>query len=312
MRCPASNSSLRVINIRTGELKIKIVPSQTTSKLLNTADHNRDSAGLTYVYPVVSRRAGGVSIGINLNPNNACNWRCIYCQVPNLTRGSAPVIDLPRLESELRGLLQWVVNGDFMHRQVPEGARTLRDIALSGNGEPTSADAFEQVIALIGRVRKDFALPEHLKIVLITNGSLMHRAGVQAGLKRMAAINGEVWFKFDRALAQDRRLINNTRISLQKIHDHIQIAASLCPTWLQTCIFKLDGLHPTEEEAGAYLNFLRQLIEDGILIQGVVLYGIARPSLQPEASRLLPADEHWMTSYAQRIQALGLTVKVNF
>ncbi|PIU16966.1 MAG: radical SAM protein, partial [Gallionellales bacterium CG08_land_8_20_14_0_20_59_87] len=35
--------------------------------MLSTTDHSRDSAGLRYVYPVVSRRAGGVSIGINLN-----------------------------------------------------------------------------------------------------------------------------------------------------------------------------------------------------------------------------------------------------
>ena len=47
------------------------------SGLLDSTDHSRDSAGMTYVYPVVSRRAGGVSIGMNLNPNNACNWRCI-------------------------------------------------------------------------------------------------------------------------------------------------------------------------------------------------------------------------------------------
>ncbi|MCZ7653281.1 MAG: hypothetical protein M5R42_01880 [Rhodocyclaceae bacterium] len=69
-------------------------------KQLDVTDHSRDSAGLTYVYPVVSRRAGGVSIGINLNPNNACNWRCIYCQVPDLKRGAAPLIDLDRLEGE--------------------------------------------------------------------------------------------------------------------------------------------------------------------------------------------------------------------
>ena len=55
--------------------------------MLTTDDHRRDSAGLRYVYPVISRRAGGVSIGINLNPNNACNWACVYCQVENLTRG---------------------------------------------------------------------------------------------------------------------------------------------------------------------------------------------------------------------------------
>ncbi|HNA69478.1 MAG TPA: radical SAM protein, partial [Nitrosomonas sp.] len=74
---------------------------------------------MVYVYPVISRRSGGVSIGINLNPNNACNWRCIYCQVPNLTRGSAPKIDLPLLEQELRIFLRELLEGDFMSRQVP-------------------------------------------------------------------------------------------------------------------------------------------------------------------------------------------------
>jgi len=76
---------------------------QTHRKLLSTTNHGRDDAALRYVYPVVSRRAGGVSVGINLNPNNACNWRCIYCQVPDLTRGAAPAIDLTILEAELRG-----------------------------------------------------------------------------------------------------------------------------------------------------------------------------------------------------------------
>ena len=78
---------------------------QATQRL-SISDHSREAAGLIYVYPVISRRAGGVSIGINLNPNNACNWRCIYCQVPNLKRGAAPAIDLHKLDSELRGFLR--------------------------------------------------------------------------------------------------------------------------------------------------------------------------------------------------------------
>ncbi len=57
---------------------------------LSPGNHDRDVAGLTYVYPVVSRRAGGVSVGINLSPDNACNWQCVYCQVPDLVRGKAP------------------------------------------------------------------------------------------------------------------------------------------------------------------------------------------------------------------------------
>ncbi|SOD19436.1 radical SAM protein [Nitrosomonas ureae] len=284
---------------------------QPKPNLLNTINHSRDSAGLTYVYPVISRRAGGVSIGINLNPNNACNWRCVYCQVPELKRGSAPRIDLSRLESELQSFLRDLIHGDFMHKQVPPEARKIHDIALSGNGEPTSAKEFDQVIELIGRVKKDFALPEDLKIVLITNGSLIYRPTVQAGLKQMAELNGEVWFKFDRALATARQYINNTSISLRKINDHLRITTSLCPTWLQTCVFQINAMPPAEEEIVAYLNFLQQLINNKIPLKGVLLYGIARPSLQPEAVQLSTVDESWLSAYAKRIEALGIAVKIN-
>jgi wyosine [tRNA(Phe)-imidazoG37] synthetase (radical SAM superfamily) len=278
---------------------------------LNTINHSRDSAGLTYVYPVISRRAGGISVGINLNPNNACNWRCVYCQVPDLKRGSAPRIDLARLEIELRSFLHELTAGDYMQQHVPSEARKIHDIALSGNGEPTSAKEFDQVIELIGRVKKEFALPADLKIVLITNGSLIHRPVVQTGLKRMAELNGEIWFKFDRASAQERQRINNTPISLKKIHEHLRIAAALCPTWLQTCIFQMDGMPPSEAEVTAYLNFLQQLIKDEIPVKGVLLYGIARPSLQPEAQRLTKIGDTWLLEFGERIKRTGYAVKIN-
>ncbi|MER0171166.1 MAG: radical SAM protein [Nitrosomonas sp.] len=284
---------------------------RANSKLLNTTDHSRDSAGLTYVYPVISRRAGGVSIGINLNPNNACNWRCVYCQVPDLKRGSAPRIDLNRLEIELRSFLHELTAGDYMQQHVPLEARKIHDIALSGNGEPTSAKEFEQVIELIGRVKNDFALPAALKIVLITNGSLIHRPTVQAGLKRMGELNGEVWFKFDRASSKERQRINNTSISLRKIQDHLRIAALLCPTWVQTCVFQLDGMPPSDEETAAYLSFLQQLSHDKIPVQGVLLYGIARPSLQPEASRLSKIYDAWLSQFGEQIQRTGYAVKIS-
>ncbi|NBQ68217.1 MAG: radical SAM protein [Nitrosomonadaceae bacterium] len=284
---------------------------RANSKLLNTTDHSRDSAGLTYVYPVISRRAGGVSIGINLNPNNACNWRCVYCQVPDLKRGSAPRIDLNRLEIELRSFLHELTAGDYMQQHVPLEARKIHDIALSGNGEPTSAKEFEQVIELIGCVKNDFALPAELKIVLITNGSLIHRPTVQAGLIRMGELNGEVWFKFDRASSKERQRINNTSISLKKIQDHLRIAASLCPTWLQTCVFQLDGMPPSDEEIAAYLSFLQQLNQDKIPVKGVLLYGIARPSLQPEASRLSKVGDAWLSQFGEHINRTGYAVRIS-
>src|SRR5215831_15021835 len=119
---------------------------------LTEKDHDRDSAGLEYVYPVVSRRAGGVSVGINLNPNNACNWRCIYCQVPDLVFGSAPEIDVARLEGELDAFLGRALAPGWMEENVPAGSRELRDVAISGNGEPTSSRQFAEVVAAIGRL----------------------------------------------------------------------------------------------------------------------------------------------------------------
>ena len=302
---------------------------------LSTVNHDRDSAALRYVYPVVSRRAGGVSVGINLNSNNACNWRCIYCQVPNLTRGTAPPVDLTVLENELRGFLNELLHGNFMSNRVPEGARRINDIALSGNGEPTSVAEFPQVIELIARVRRELslrpgsgpatstssgpatstssgpALPETMKTVLITNGSLMYRSAVQQGLRELAKINGEVWFKLDRTSAAGMQCINDTQTSMGKVRDNLVVAIACCPTWLQTCWFALDGEPPSRRDEDDYLEFVAALLRDGHKPQGVLLYGLARPSLQPEAARLSALPEAHLQAFAARVTQLGLPVKVS-
>jgi wyosine [tRNA(Phe)-imidazoG37] synthetase (radical SAM superfamily) len=266
---------------------------------LSVFDHNRDSAGLRYVYPVISRRSGGVSVGINLNVNNACNWRCIYCQVPGLSRGAAPPVDLPVLRSELTGFLDDVLKGDFLTTRVPEGARRLNDIALSGNGEPTSAREFEQVVDLIGEIRKQVGVPERVKTVLITNGSLIQRKRVQSGIKKLAELNGEVWFKLDRATDAGMRKINSTRIGVTRVRANLAVAARLCPTWIQTCLFAIDGAGPDEAEQEAYLNFLYKCRAELIPLQ----------SFQPEAPRLTPLAPAELEACAQRIRALGIAAK---
>ncbi len=279
-------------------------------RTLNSTDHSRDVVGLRYVYPVVSRRAGGVSVGINLNPNNSCNWRCIYCQVPDLQRGTAPKIDLILLEQELRGFLHELLHGDFMQSHVPQEVRRINDIALSGNGEPTSAEEFTQVIALIAKLKQELALPADIKLVLITNGSLIFRENVQQGLRLMAQLNGEVWFKIDRASKEGMQRINDTRTSISKVRENLTTAIRLCPTWLQTCWFALDGDAPSKQDQDDYLDFLVGLLQGGIKPKGVLLYTLARPSLQAEAPRLAALSAEQMENFAARVQALGVEVKV--
>ena len=277
--------------------------------MLSTNDHRRDSAGLLYVYPVVSRRAGGVSVGINLNPNNACNWACVYCQVENLQRGGPPPLDLLRLERELAGFLDDLLHGDFMVRHVAPEVRQLKDIAFSGNGEPTSAPEFLAAIRCVRDVLDSVGLAGTLPVRLITNGSLLHRAEVQQGIGELAAMGGEVWFKIDRALADEVAEINGIQQPPDKTARHLAICAGLAPTWVQTCWFALDGLAPSTASRQAYCDLLRPLAAQ---ISGVHLYGLARPSMQPQAPRLsrLPAEE--LGAFAEQIEKeTGIRVTVS-
>lgn len=279
------------------------------SKQLEVTDHSRASAGMTYVYPVLSRRAGGVSIGINLNPNNACNWRCIYCQVPGLRRGAAPRIDLVLLEDELREFMAVLKHGDFMRTQVPADMRRIVDVAFSGNGEPTSAREFPQAIELVGRVMRETSLDSTLTLRVITNGSLLGRKLVQEGLRSLGTLGGEVWFKVDAGTSEGYRRMNGADLTPESVARNLRRCAMLCATWVQTCVFALDGAGPSEEELASYIDVLRRA---GIeRLSGVHLYGLARPSLQPEADRLsrLPAER--MEAIARLLRAEGLTVSVS-
>lgn len=277
------------------------------SRRLSVGNHDRDSSGMTYVYPVVSRRARGVSVGINLNPNNACNWRCIYCQVPNLKRGGPPPIDLDLLEQELRTLLTALFHGDYLERHAPPEARRVVDVAFSGNGEPTSAREFPAAVALVGRVLEDFAEPPLLR--LITNGSLIERNAVQSGIRLIGQRSGEVWFKIDAVGADTTRLINGVALPPGTVLRRLKTCASLSTTWVQSCFFMLDGQLPTEEALERYLALLDEARE---VLAGVHLYGLARPSQQPEAARLQALPAQWLEAFAERMRAVtGLTVRVS-
>lgn len=280
--------------------------------MLSVSDHRRDLLGLKYIYPVFSRRAGGLSIGINLNTNNACNWRCIYCQVPGLQRGSAPDVDFDLLAIELKRVLAEILHGDFYSQyEIPASARNIQDIAIAGNGEPTSCRKFDQVVELIGNIAAETGLLNKVKIVLITNGSLIQHTAISNGVKQLSKLNGEVWFKLDSATNAGLRMINNAGISINRVANNLKHTAKLCPTWIQTCVFALDGKPPADEEQTAYIQFISSLVESRIPLRGILLYGIARPSNQPEASRLSRLPLTWLEDYAAQIRKTGIVVKTN-
>jgi wyosine [tRNA(Phe)-imidazoG37] synthetase (radical SAM superfamily) len=281
----------------------------TITRRLTVTDHDRAAAGLMYVYPVVSRRAGGVSVGINLEPNNACNWRCVYCQVPELVRGAAPFIDVDRLEAELRGLLGRTQRQEWLEGHVDPQYRRLVDVAFSGNGEPTTSHQLDEIVARVLAVLHDEGLAG-LGKVLITNGSMMHRAGVQRAVRRLGEAGGEAWFKLDSATAEGRLAINGATSSPARARESLRVCAGLCRTRIQTCVIAIDGQPPSEVEQAAYLQLLAEELAAGTPIADVLLYGMARPSLQPGAERLSRLPEAWLEAFAARIRGVGLAVVV--
>ena len=279
-------------------------------RILTVTDHDRDFTGMRYVYPVISRRARGVSIGINLSPNNACNWRCIYCQVPNLERGASPTIDFPLFESELQQMTSAICSGTFLEQYAPPEARTLRDFALSGNGEPTSCPDFPLVVEHVGDVRARFGLANRVSIVLITNGSLVQRTSVKEGLRALAALDGEVWFKLDRGRDSDLAVANGTPISLDRHLAHLCQTSLLCRTRVQSCWFTTNGREPSGAEVDAYIAAVGNAVERGARIASIQLYTLARKPQLPEGAGLGPVSADWLSTLATRLTELGHRVDI--
>lgn len=245
----------------------KLVPS----------DHSRDFAGFTYVYPVLSRRAGGISLGINLNINNACNWRCVYCQVPNLIRAKPIAIDLSVLEHEINSMLEQLLNQGLLAKLAPPEFARLNDIAISGNGEPTLSEQFLAVVDLIAKLKSKYAISKTVKTILITNGSNCDKVLVLEALDNLAKQNAQVWFKVDAITKDDIMTINQIDLNISSISMRLKNTAKRCPTYIQTCIFKLNGNEPSTNFILKYIAFI---LEHKEYIQGVLLYSTARLAQQ--------------------------------
>lgn len=259
---------------------------------------------MEYVYAVESRRAGGISIGVNLNPNSACNWRCIYCQVPGLKRGAPPNPDLVQLELQLRSMIATAASdGDC------NPPRHIEDVAFSGNGESTLSPLFGDTVKCVRRVLHDMDPLGAIRLRLITNGSQILHPEVQVGLRLIAEQDGEVWFKVDGGSREAIARINDVNLDPRGVAHRLGRCAELVSTWVQTCVFSLDGRGPDKTWLQDYLSLLR---DAGIeRLRGVLLYGIARPSMQAEAPRLVRLSTEEIESVAASIRETGLTVKVS-
>lgn len=260
------------------------------------AQHSRDWQQNRYVYPVISRRSKGLSVGVNLNPDRICNFDCVYCCVDRsegmLKRED---VDMKVLREELDGMLQAVASGDIWQTPpfdtTPQPLRRLNDVAFSGNGEPTASSVLlrssELVAELLDKYRRA------AKIVLITNATLLDRPSVQPALAFLDHHNGEIWAKLDAGDEELYRQIVRTKLPLDRILDNILLAGRTRPIVVQSMFLRLNGKAPTSQQIEHYATRLRDLVAGGCQIRLVQVYTIARPvheaGLEPIAGEQLDA-----------------------
>lgn len=251
--------------------------------------HPRDWQSNRYVYPVISRRSGGLSIGINLNPDKICNFDCIYCCVNRKTPGDPSPISLTTLTAELAAMLNAVVTGElFTHppfSHVSPELRRFNDIAFSGDGEPTSSPEFPACLKLAKAALDDRQLKD-VKIVLITNATLLHRPLVKAALNFLDACHGEIWAKLDAGTDAYYKLIDRTSIPLDRIVSNITTCAAQRPVVIQSLFMKIHGASPPPEEIDAYSRRLATILDKGGKLKRIQIYTVARKPAEPSVSPL--------------------------
>lgn len=272
---------------------------------LSVKDHSRIFNNFTYVYPVASRRAEGLSVGINLNINNACNWRCKYCQVPNLTLGNPPIINLEILEQELEFILNEILFNNFIKKYLPKNLQRFNDICISGNGEATLSKNFKEVVQIIARLRKKYQL-DSIKTILITNGSQIHNKHIAEGIQIISHNNGEIWFKIDRGNSNDIKNVNQVNISISKVIKNLFLCSKLCKTYIQTCWFKTDNKDPTDLEINSYINIIESI---KLRIEGVLLYSTARTPQLMEGKTISNVDESFLINLKNKLTNFNIKVK---
>ena len=225
------------------------------------SDHSRMWENNTWVYPVISRRAGGLSVGINLNPDHHCSFSCAYCQSGPQEGHKRIPVDIDAVERELREFLAIYESGEFAkckaYENVPAENKLIKDICLSGDGESTIVKEFPEVCRRMRQIQKEFT-PRlgDFKLRLITNASHIEAPASQQGLAQLLEGDGEIWAKLDAGTEEWFKKVNRSPLHLEKILDNLTKTIKLYPLCIQTMICNVQGEIPSEQEIERYIENL--------------------------------------------------------
>jgi histidinol dehydrogenase len=253
-------------------------------------ENHREREKGVIVYPVYSRRSGGLSVGVNLFPDKKqCPFDCPYCEVFPFSTNA--VFSLAQMENDLRNTITSAI----------EQKTPVKDICFSGNGEPSLSPFFHDALQLAGNIR-DELIPS-TELVLITNGAGLLQPQIFSLLNDAAtssmALN--IWLKLDAGTPQWYEKINRTNISFTDLTEKIKEFVLCAPVTIQTMLCAVDGSEPPQEEEKAWEQLALEIAMEG-RIRKVQLYGKARSS--PEDPKTTPLPREYLEKRAASLRSL--------
>jgi len=191
--------------------------------------------------PIPSRRLGS-SLGINNIPPKVCTYSCLYCQI-----GKTITLQCGR---------QVFYEPDDLAREVKEKVNEVKKrdtkidyLSFVPDGEPTLDINLGKIIELIRAL--------HIKIAVITNGSLINHKDVREDLQKadlvslkLDAATRKTWLRTDRPYKS---------LDLNAILDGMLEFKAIFKGEIITETMLLKGMNDTYEEAKKIADFLKLL-----------------------------------------------------
>lgn len=252
------------------------MPSSESSQIpfqFSQSNHPRNSDLGQLIYPVNSRRAKGLSLGINLNPDKQCSFDCTYCQVIRPPKRASLSITKAQVLSELKYWLENLKDGHYK-------GHLLKDISIAGDGEPTQVTFLPELIPEIIKLRDQSGFSDR-KFILFTNGTKIDRPDLQSALKLMAHSNGEIWIKLDFWDQESLLRLNQSKIDVERLKKKLIQVSQINPVVVQSCFFQIDQQEYNNLSYRPFVQNLKHMITKGFKIDRLQAYTLARKPANP-------------------------------
>lgn len=248
--------------------------------------------------PVYSRRLG-VSLGINLLPNNRkiCNFDCIYCECGLTHTADLDNENMPTREQVRNALYQTLEDMAASDQEDPDV------ITFAGNGEPTIHPEIAGIIDDIIEVKNVFF--PNAKVAMLTNSTTILIPEVREALKKV----DKCILKLDSALDETLQLHNRpaSKIIAEQLID--SLAGLDFKIIIQTMFIRgtVDGRkidNTTDQELDAWFGAIKKIKPSEVQI-----YTISRDT--PEGHDISKVEAETLRSIAERINSLGISTQVS-